>query len=149
MARPIIRNYLHILFTTKGQENLIIPEHEESINEFISDIFKSYQCTILAMNIQENHIHILCDLSRNVGLAYLIREAKSRSSRHIQKLGREMSGFDWQDGYTVLSVSHSDVEELKEDINNQTDYHKTYSFEDEYMALLEKHDIRFNKLFLW
>ena len=56
--------------------------------------------------------------------------------------------FSWQDGYGSFSVSYSSLEKVKHYIKNQEKHHKTYSFDEEYLQLLDKHNINFDARFV-
>lgn len=149
MAQPVIKHFLHIVFTTKGQKELINQEVEDKIIKEISKIFGHHQTHILAIGAHLNHIHILCNLSRDIALKYLIREAKFGSEIWIQKEYPELTDFKWQDGYAAFSISPSEVDSLTETINKHHDYHQDLSFEDEYAALLKKYNVDYRAYYLW
>ena len=60
-----------------------------------------------------------------------------------------MKDFAWQRGYGVFSVSASKTDLVSEYIKSQQKHHKIQSFEDEYLGLLKKHRIIFDKCFLY
>lgn len=60
-----------------------------------------------------------------------------------------MGSFAWQDGYGVFSVSSSDAGRVIEYIKNQRVHHKNRNFEDEYIALLERHGIEYDERYLF
>lgn len=149
MAQTVIQNLLHIVITTREQKDLIPKEHEKAILNHISQIFGRHQTHVLAIGAHLNHIHIVCNLSKVIALAYLIREAKSGSERWIIKEFQDLKDFKWQDGYAAFSLNPTEVDPLIEIVNNQHEYHKGYSFEEEYHTLLEKYNVKFNRLHLW
>jgi putative transposase len=54
----------------------------------------------------------------------------------------EMRTFGWQDGYSAFSVSKSIVPKVAEYIKTQRGHHqKKKTFEDEYLDLLDLHEI--------
>jgi len=58
-------------------------------------------------------------------------------------------GFGWQDGYGAFTVSKSLVPEVENYIRNQREHHRMKTFEEEYRAVLEKHEIRFEERYLF
>ena len=57
--------------------------------------------------------------------------------------------FYWQAGYGAFSVSQSAVETVKEYIANQESHHAKRSFQDEFRALLKRHEIEFDERYVW
>jgi putative transposase len=53
----------------------------------------------------EDHVHILCGLSRKISLSDLVKSLKTSSTKHLKDNGHH--GFSWQSGYGVFSVSQS------------------------------------------
>jgi hypothetical protein len=55
----------------------------------------------------------------------------------------------WQEGYGAFSVSVSHLSETVEYIKNQAEYHRTRTFQEEYLAFLKKHNLQFEDKYLW
>lgn len=60
-----------------------------------------------------------------------------------------MSKFAWQDGYGAFSVSKSALGRLTNYIENQRVHHRTTTFQEEFIALLERHEIEYDERYLW
>jgi REP element-mobilizing transposase RayT len=71
----------------------------------------------------------------------LIRTIKSCSTGFLKKEFPECQNFAWQDGYGSFTVSYSQFERVRSYIQNQKEHHKQSTFEDEYLKLLESHQI--------
>ncbi len=74
---------------------------------------------------------------------------KGDSSYGIRREFPGMANFGWQDGYGVFSVSKSAIPSVVNYIKNQREHHSNQSFEDEYVALLEKHGIDYDERYLF
>ncbi|MCH7702846.1 MAG: transposase [Planctomycetes bacterium] len=57
--------------------------------------------------------------------------------------------FHWQSGYAAFSVSPSNVVEVQRYIENQEEYHRRMTFQDELRALFERHGIEFDERYVW
>ena len=68
-------------------------------------------------------------------MANIVRDLKANSS-HI--LRQDSRIFRWQDGYAAISVSPSAVKAVVRYIEHQAERHRKRSFEDEYIAMLER-----------
>ena len=52
--------------------------------------------------------------------------------------------FEWQSGYSAFSVSESKSEKVRAYISNQEVHHRKRTFEEEYIAMLERHKITYD-----
>jgi hypothetical protein len=71
-----------------------------------------------------------------------VQKLKSNSSRWLRENGRWLG---WQEGYGAFSVSASNVDAVRHYIQNQAEHHRRCSFEDEFVALLDKSGVTFNR----
>ena len=53
------------------------------------------------------------------------------------------------DGLRAFTVSYSEVNAIRQYICNQAEHHKTRSFEDEFRAFLQRHQIAFDEEYLF
>jgi hypothetical protein len=60
-----------------------------------------------------------------------------------------LKGFGWQDGYSAFTVSRSDVPPVIAYIQGQREHHRTKSFQEEYLALLKRHEIECDERYIW
>ena len=84
MAQSLSQMYLHIVFSTKNREKLILPEYEKRIYPYISTVCRESDCPVFEIGGVEDHIHILLELSRTMTVSKLIEQIKSNSSRWIK-----------------------------------------------------------------
>ncbi|MFG0252358.1 MAG: transposase, partial [Phycisphaerales bacterium JB038] len=57
--------------------------------------------------------------------------------------------FGWQGGYGAFTVSKSAVDEVTRYINKQEEHHRRMTFQEELVALLERHGIEYDPKYLW
>ena len=57
--------------------------------------------------------------------------------------------FEWQKGYAAFTVSHSQVAIVRQYIQNQERHHRRKTFEEEYLELLQRHEIAFERQYLF
>jgi REP element-mobilizing transposase RayT len=112
-------------------------------------IIKDNDSIPILINGVEDHVHLLCILSKNLGLAKLVEEIKRHSSRWIKTKGAYYSNFAWQGGYGGFSVSPALHDKTKAYIANQKEHHKKMSFKDEYLLFLKEYGIEYDERYLW
>jgi REP element-mobilizing transposase RayT len=97
----------------------------------------------------EDHVHILCRLSKTLSVAELVRELKRDSSQRIKEMSTDLVGFYWQAGYGAFSVSENHVDTLIEYIANQEAHHKGETFQDEFRRLLAEYQLEYDERYVW
>ena len=149
MSQSLSKVYLHAIFHVKNNECLIRQEDEKELYAYMGSVIKLSNSIPIIINGIEDHVHVLCIMSKNICLSDLMEDMKTNSSRWMKTLGPHYRKFAWQGGYSGYSVSHSRVEAVKKYIANQKEHHKTQTFHDEYIQFLKENDVDFNSDFLW
>ncbi len=149
MSQSLSKLYIHAIFHVKYNESFIRTEDEEELYRYIGGIIGLSKSIPIMINGTDNHIHVLCIMSKNIPLAKLLEDIKSNSSRWIKILDSHYRDFSWQGGYAGYSVSQSKVEVVKKYIENQKEHHKKQTFQEEYIQFLEENGVEYNLDFLW
>ena len=144
MAQSLSKIYLHIIFHVRTISPLIDECHWERVHCYIGQLINSTGCQTIRVGGVQDHIHILCTLSRNETVSHLVEEIKRNSSRWIKTLDSKYEDFQWQGGYAVFSDSQSLVAKTVEYINRQKEHHIKESFHDEYVKFLKLYKIEYN-----
>jgi len=79
----------------------------------------------------------------------LLRVGKTNSSRWVHDQFAAKRRFSWQAGYAAFTVSISRSADVKEYIARQQEHHRRVSFQEEFLAFLQKHGIASDNLDLW
>jgi putative transposase len=99
------------------------------------------ECNPIKVGEHHDHVPILCLLSRKVTQMKLLEEIKKQSSKWIKTKSPTYSGFYWQDGYGIFSVSPTETDIVVKYIENQQEHHKKITFKDEFWAFLKKYNV--------
>jgi len=138
MGQSLVKNYIHIIFSTKNREPLIHPPYKDELHSYLGGICKNLECHPIKIGGYIDHIHILCMLSKKIALVKLLEEIKSHSSKWMKTKDESLKTFYWQDGYGAFSVNPSQVDTVIDYIANQHIHHSKKTFQDEYRAFLKK-----------
>ena len=154
MAQSLSQLYVHIVFHVNLNDAIKIPEElQPNLHAYLAAICKNQDSPSMLIGGVDDHVHLLCRLSKNITTAKLLEEIKTDSSKWIKKqadeFGAKLNRFSWQKGYGIFSVSSSKINTVKEYILNQKEHHKTMSFKDEYLLLLKKHNVEYDEKYLW
>jgi len=149
MAQSLSKLYVHIIFHIKSNGCYIRKQDKEELFAYMGSIIKDNESIPILINGVEDHLHILCVMSKNIALAKLVEEIKRHSSRWIKTKDLYYTEFGWQGGYGGFSVSSSLHEKTRSYIVNQEEHHKKMSFKQEYILFLKEYGIEYNEQFLW
>jgi putative transposase len=149
MPQSLVRNYLHITFSTKNRVSLIDEQIQDELFKYLGGICKSLECNPIIIGGHSDHVHLLCLLSQKIALMKLIEEIKSHSSKWIKTKGVNYLDFYWQNGYGSFSVNPNEIEVVKKYIFNQAEHHKKITFQDEYRAFLKKYNVDYDERYVW
>ncbi len=149
MGQSLVKNYIHIVFSTKHRIHMIDDAIENELYAYLGGICNNLECQVLKVGGYTNHIHILCLLSKKITLAKLLAEVKANSSRWMKTKGEKHQNFYWQDGYGAFSVRQSEVQVVSNYIANQKEHHNKRSFKDEYRDVLKEHGVEFDEKYVW
>ena len=140
--------YLHHVFSPKYRRALIKPEFEEELFKYITGIVKNLNQNLIRINGMPDHCHLLVRLRPAMAPSKFIQTVKTNSSRWINEKKFLSNKFNWQVGGGIFSVSHRNVPQLINYIDNQKEHHKKANFREEYLELLKHYGISFEKEYL-
>ena len=149
MGQSLVKNYIHIVFSTKYREPLIHPPLESELHSYMAGICNKLECYPVIVGGYTDHIHILCMLSKKIALIRLVEKVKSHSSKWIKTKDESLENFYWQDGYGAFSVNPEGLYRVKDYISKQHEHHRGKSFKEEYMGLLEEYGAAFDERYVW
>ena len=118
MAQSFYKFYYHIIWGTKNREPIITLEYEKLLMEFIPGKIKKYDGILIALNMVEDHLHLLVSIPPKISVADFVQKIKGSSSHYIN-LYLEEQAFYWQSGYGALTLSEKGVPFVKKYIDNQ------------------------------
>ena len=81
MPQSLVKNYIHITFSTKSRYPFIDDGIKEDLFSYLGGICKNLECNPIKVGGHKDHVHILCLLSRKIALMKLIEELRSILNR--------------------------------------------------------------------
>jgi len=81
-----------------------------------------------------------------MALAKAVQDLKGNTSRWLNEL---TSRFAWQQGYGAFSVSQSQRKAVIEYIDGQAQHHAKWTFEQEFLTLLQKSEMAYDSRFVF
>jgi len=149
MGQSLVRNYVHIVFSTKHRQPLIDAAVESDLHNYLGGICNNLSCQVISVGGYTDHIHILCLLSKKIPLMKLLEEIKGHSSKWIKSRGDSYQKFYWQDGYGAFSVNPVQVDKVIAYIANQHEHHRKKTFQEEFRAFLDEYQVVYDERYVW
>ena len=140
--------FFHIVWSTKDRTPIIETNLEKRLHSYMGGVIKNEKCDPIIIGGTPDHVHLLVRIPARYSIADLVRRIKTNSSKFINQLYPRMR-FLWQEGYGAFSVSTSKINIVKNYILKQKIHHKKNSFLDEFIKLLNKHEIEYDKKYLF
>jgi REP element-mobilizing transposase RayT len=103
----------------------------------------------LAIGGVEDHVHLLLSIPSTLSIAKAMQLIKGSSSKWVHDTFSEHVDFEWQEGYGAFTVGISQVSDTRTYIENQLEHHRTKTYQDEFVAFLERHGIEYDPRYIW
>ncbi len=150
MAQSLSRVLVHIIFSTKERFAFLVNvELRQRIHAYLAQVFNEHDSPAIEVGGTEDHVHILCLLSRNYAISEIIRKSKANSSGLTRTQGGMLSKFEWQGGYGAFSIHPSQIDPLTDYIKGQAEHHRKRTFQEEYLDFLREYHVPYDERYLW
>lgn len=149
MGQSLVKNYIHIIFSTKNRQPLILPEFETDLFRYLGGVCRNLESPSLIVGGFLDHVHILCLHSKKMALIKTVEHLKTESSKWMKTRSESLKNFYWQDGYGAFSVNPSQVEIVMKYIENQREHHQNKDFQSEFRAILKKYKVEYDERYVW
>ncbi|MDB4583470.1 IS200/IS605 family transposase [Draconibacterium sp.] len=149
MPQSLVKNYIHITFSTKNRFPFIDDVVKDELYNYLGGTCKELESPSIIVGGAKDHVHLLVNLSRKIALMSLIEKLKTHSSKWIKTKGQDFKSFYWQHGYGGFSVNPNQIDIVKKYIMNQEIHHKKLTFQDEYRAFLKEYNVEYDERYVW
>jgi len=150
MPQSLAQLYTHLVFSTKERKTYLKDVAlRDKLHAYLAGACNQLKSPSIIVGGVEDHVHILCRLSKTISVSELIREIKRESSKWVKSESQRLYTFQWQSGYGAFSISPAHVEGLKRYIINQPKHHEKVSFQDEFRRLCRKFGLEIDERYVW
>ncbi len=149
MSQSLTKVYVHLVFSTKYRQPLIDDAIKPALFAYLGGICQQLECHPIEVGGHDDHVHILCILSKKIPLMKLLEEVKKSSSKWIKTQGKAYENFYWQNGYGAFSVNPAEIDVVARYIQNQAIHHRKRDFKSEFRAFLNKYKVLFDEKHVW
>ena len=134
-----VKIWIHCVWGTKKRLHFLNSENKWEIINHIKDNAKEKGIYIDHMNGDKQHLHCLISMSAKQNVAEIMQLIKGESSFWMNKSNLVAGKFEWADEYYAVSVSESQIENVRRYVKNQEEHHKRKTWEEECNEFVEKY----------
>lgn len=134
----------HLVFGTKLRRPLLRPEVRPRVYEYLGGLIRSEGGSLTEVGGVADHVHLLLKLKPTHSVSDFVRVLKASSSKWINEERLTDERFAWQEGYSVFTVSQSQVEAVRRYLRRQEEHHAERNFSGELQDLCERHGVEFD-----
>ncbi|MCK9641431.1 MAG: transposase [Prolixibacteraceae bacterium] len=149
MANTYSQMYVQIVFAVLCRANVIKEINRIELEKYICGIISNNKCKPLAIFCNPNHAHVLIGLHPTISVSDITRDIKASSSKFINDKKWVMGKFAWQDGFGSFTYSRSQINDVSKYILNQPEHHKSRTFKEEYLSILQKNEVQYDEKYLF
>lgn len=150
MSQSLVQVYLHIIFSTKHRQGFLSNHALRArTHAYMAGICEYLDAPALKIGGVEDHVHLLCRMSKTRTIADLVKDLKRDSSKWVKQQSDSLGAFYWQAGYGAFSVSPTHAEQLMTYIECQEEHHRRESFQDEFRRICRKYDLPLDERYAW
>jgi REP element-mobilizing transposase RayT len=149
MAHSYVSALFHCVFSTKERRKTITEDIQERLWLYMGGIARKNKMRALATGGVEDHVHVLLSIPSTLSIAKAMQLIKGGSSTWVHDTFPDHQEFEWQEGYGAFSIGVSQKADTKAYIANQREHHRTKTFQEEFVAFLERHEIEYDPRFVW
>ena len=150
VPQSLAKILVHTVFSTKDRRPFLRDKPlRDELHRYLGGIMTNLDCQPVIVGGVEDHVHLLCALSRTCDAAAMVKEVKRGSSLWLKTKSPDLADFAWQNGYGIFSIGFSQIASVRDYIAGQEEHHRKVSFQDELRQLLRRYEIEFDERYVW
>ena len=150
MAQSLAKILVHTILSTKDRRPFLRDKIvRDELHRYLGGILTNLDCQPVVVGGVEDHVHLLCALSRTCEAAKMVKEVKRGSSLWVKSKCPDLRDFAWQNGYGIFSIRFSQTASVRRYIAGQEEHHRKVSFQDEFRRFLKRYEIEFDERYVW
>lgn len=147
MSQSLANILIHAIWSTKERRPLISDDMRAGLHAYMAGILKNRESPALVINSVGDHVHVFCQLSKNIAACELLGEVKKNSTKWMKLHG--VREFAWQSGYGVFSVRQSNADSVRKYIEAQAEHHKKRDFMAEFRGFCRRYQVPIDERYVW
>ena len=120
----VLKLHVHLVFVTKYRGAVFDSEAIETLRAVFSDICVDFEATLIEMDGEHDHVHLLVEYPPKVSVSHLVNSLKGVSSRLLRKerpdiRKRYWKGRLWSPSYFAASCGGAPISIVRQYIEQQ------------------------------
>jgi REP element-mobilizing transposase RayT len=149
MSHSYTSSLYHVVFSTKERRKQIDADLQSRLWPYLGGIARDNNMKAFAVGGVEDHVHLLLSLPSTIAIAKAVQLIKGGSSKWIHDEFPTRRDFAWQEGYGAFSIGVSQKDDTIRYIDNQAVHHRAKTYEEEFLAFLQRHGIDYDPRYIW
>jgi len=137
--------YTHFVFTTLNRMPVILEQHRQRIEKYITGIVNNNHCKLYGIYANPEHVHLLVSRAPNLDEESLATIIANSSERFINDNKLCVGMFLWQQSCSAFSVSKRDIPKVCKYILEQKEHHREQKYTEEQETFLKFYQQSLNK----
>jgi putative transposase len=138
-----------IVFGSKNYTPFLSNKNQDILFGYIAGVLKNKSCHSYIVGGANNHVHIITHIHPAIALSYLIKDIKMASHELIYREKTMFPAFHgWQIGFGAFTYNISSKGSLINYVRNQAIHHRTITYKDELIRLLEENSVEYSDDYL-
>ena len=92
----VFNMHVHLVFVTKYRKHVFDKEDVDQLREIFKSICTDFDATLVDMNGEDNHVHLLIEYPPKVSVSNLVNSLKGVSSRLLRKQRPDIEKRYWK-----------------------------------------------------
>lgn len=134
-----VKIWIHAVWATKSRKPLLIKASRKEIFNHIHENALTKGILIEVVNGHLEHVHGLFRLKNDQSISKVMQLIKGESSYWVNKEKLLKQKLQWQEEYFAVSVSESQVVNVRNYILHQEEYHREKTYIEEYDKFIRKY----------
>ena len=132
-----VRIWVHVVFSTRDREPYFTSDIRRKLFEHIRRNCREKGIFLDSIGGWSEHLHLLISLGKEQNIAKVVMLIKGEAAHWLNTQGFFRGKFYWQDDYFAISVSESQLGDVRTYIERQEQHHQRSPFDRE-LDTLEK-----------
>jgi REP element-mobilizing transposase RayT len=137
--------YIQAVLPVFYRQALILPSWEDELYKYITGIIQKRGHKMIAINGMPDHLHMFYGASPKESVSEMMRELKKSTNVFINDKKFCEKNFKWAEGYGAFSYEKSLVPTVANYVMNQKIHHRKITFQEEYLALIKEHGLKYDE----
>jgi putative transposase len=120
---PFWRSYYHLVWATKNRTDLIRPELETHLYQYLVNKAAELGVRVYAINGWYDHVHLVVAVPPKHSIAAVVKRLKGSSSHYLNQSRLAADEFAWQRGYGVFTLGESQCARAVAYVRRQKEHH--------------------------